>query len=492
MIHSNVTDMSRVAPTRSDPVAWGGSMLFGGPLGKFARVPSRSWWTPTRVLIVMAALTYSVGFLLDVPCAVNGWASPDRYEHLCYSDIPPLFSLRGFADGFFPYIQTPPGGQPLEYPVLIGMFMAVAGAITRALGTAVPDLNQGLAFFGVNVVMLYPFLLLTVLATARTMRARPWDAAMVALAPSVLLAATINWDLIAIGLAATAILLWSRKYPVAAGVLLGLAIAAKFYPLLFLGPLLILCLRAGQMRAWFRLTLAAAATWLVINLPFAIANFEGWFYFYDFSSTRSQDFGSVWYAASLWGLPSIPPDLLNLVATGSFLVLCAGIAALIWFAPTRPRLGAMLFLVVAAFVVTNKVYSPQFVLWLVPLAALARPIWRDFLAWQAGQVAYFIAIWWYLAGLDTEGSRGMTPEWYGFFVFVHVGVTIWFAALIIRDAIYPEDDPIRTDGIPENADDPAGGVLDGAADRWPRQPRRVDTDESADQSDPAISTTTGA
>ncbi len=486
--------MSRAAPTHADPVARGAAAVIGGPLGRFARVPASSWWTPGRILIVMAALAYSLGFLLDVPCTMNGWASPDRYEHLCYSDIPPLFSLRGFADGFFPYLETPPGGQPLEYPVLIGLFMQVAAWITQGIGVVVPDLNAPLAFFGVNVVLLYPFLLLAVVATARTMRARPWDAAMIALAPSVILAATINWDLIAIGLAAAAIMLWARKQPVAAGVLLGLAVSAKFYPILFLGPLLILCLRAGRMRAWTRLAIATIVTWLAINLPFAIANFDGWFYFYDFSSTRGQDFGSVWYAASLWGMPSIPADQLNLIATGLFLVLCGGIACLIWLAPQRPRLGGMLFLVVAAFVVTNKVYSPQFVLWLVPLAALARPRWRDFLIWQAGQVAYFVAIWWYLAGAGIDDAKGMTPEWYGFFIFVQVGVTIWLCALIIRDSLYPECDPIRTDGIPCDADDPAGGVLDGAGDhplraRWPRHV----ADEADYADDPSErSTTTGA
>jgi hypothetical protein len=100
-------------------------------------------------------------------------------------------------------------------------------------------------------------------------------------------------------------------------------------------------------------------------------------------------------------------------------------------------------------VVTNKVYSPQFVLWLVPLAVLARPRWRDFLIWQAGEVMYFIAIWWYLAGFGIDGARGMTPEWYAFFIFVHVGVTVWFAALVVRDALYPEFDIVRASKISE-------------------------------------------
>lgn len=465
MAHDEPT---RVSPTLSDPVAASGSEVVGGPLGRLARIPSAAWWTPVRVLVVLSALAYALGVVLDQSCMSNGWASPDRYEHLCYSDIPPLYALRGFADGYLPYLQTPPGGQPLEYPVLIGIFMQVAAWVSSALiGVLGTGANAALVFFGVNVILLYPFFLLAVLATSATVRARPWDAAMVALAPSVILAATINWDLIAIGLAALAIMLWSRRRPGWAGLVLGLAIAAKFYPILFLGPLLLLCLRAGRMRA-FGLTVAgAAASWLVVNLPFALANTEGWAYFYRFSSERGQDFGSIWYALSLWGVPSVPADLLNPLATGTLLVLCAGIGALILFARRRPRLAPMLFLVVAAFAVTNKVYSPQFVLWLIPLAVLARPKWRDFLIWQAAEVAYFIAVWWYLAGYGVEDAKGMTPQWYAFFTVVHIVATVWLAAVIVRDTLHPQCDIVRTDGVPEDVDDPGGGVLDRAAERLP-------------------------
>ena len=70
--------------------------------------------------------------------------------------------------------------------------------------------------------------------------------------------------------------------------------------------------------------------------------------------------------------------------------------------PGPPRLAALAFLTVGRFVLTNKVYSPQYVLWVLPLAVLARPRWRDLLIWQAAEAAYFVAIWWYLVGYGTE------------------------------------------------------------------------------------------
>lgn len=43
-----------------------------------------------------------------------------------------------------------------------------------------------------------------------------------------------------------------------------MGVAAKFYPLVVFGPLLLLCLRAGQLRE-FAKTLAAAAAWPAVD-----------------------------------------------------------------------------------------------------------------------------------------------------------------------------------------------------------------------------------
>jgi len=130
---------------------------------------------------------------------------------------------------------------------------------------------------------------------------------------------------------------------------------------------------------------------------------------------------------------------------------------------------------VAAFVVTNKVYSPQYVVWLVPLAAMARPRWREFIVWQAGEIVYFVAIWWFLVGYGVTDTKGMTPQWYAVATLVHIAVTIWFAALIIRDMLKPDQDPVRTDGFDDDSDDPGGGVFDKAPDVFTLQRLRRPT-----------------
>ena len=200
-----------------------------------------------------------------------------------------------------------------------------------------------------------------------------------------ILCATINWDLPAVALAAVGMALWARRYPTWAGVAIGAAAAAKFYPFLLLGPLLVLCWRAGRMNAFARVFGGAIGAWLVINVPFMLINFDGWARFYTFSSERGEDFGSVWLLMTNIGI-GLPASVLNKVATGLFLLLCVGIAVLALRTIRRPRFAQLAFLVVAAFVITNKVYSPQYVLWLIPLAAMARPRWR------AGSATAHIAV----------------------------------------------------------------------------------------------------
>lgn len=465
-----------VAPSVDDPLIRPGSERIGGPLGERAW-QGGSWWSPLRVVLLLASLGYTLGYLLDQSCRRTGWASPERYEHLCYSDIPPLYALRGFADGLIPYLQVGPNGTHLEYPVLTGVFMWIAGVISRALVAWNTTLDAAVTFFDVNVIGLFIALLVTVAATALTVRRRPWDAAMVALAPTVILAATINWDLLPLAFAGVAVVAWSRNRPVWAGAFLGLAIAAKFYPVFFLLAFGLLALRTGRWRAWWQLVAGTAVSWLVVNLPVAIVSPDGWATFYRFSQTRGEDFGSPWFAITELGLPSIPANVLNEVATGSLLVLLTMIAGLVLLAPRRPRLAQVLFLVTAAFVLTNKVYSPQYVLWLVPLAALARPRWRDFLIWQAGEVAYFVAIWWFLVGYGVSDTKGMTPQWYALAILVHIAATGFFAAMVIRDILRPACDPIRSDGFPEDRDDPGGGPFNGAPDVFSRDrgPRRTDS-----------------
>jgi uncharacterized membrane protein len=428
-------------------------------------VTGGSWWTPVRIIALVALGMFALGMVQKYPCYDDGWfrGANTQYTRLCYSDIPHLYQGRGFADDLVPYFDRIPdnvsGGMSyLEYPVLTGLFMEAASWLTPHGG----DLqHREQVYWLVNAGMLLACAAVIAVCTARTHRRRPWDGLLVALAPAFALTATINWDLLAVALTAAGMLMWARSRPLAAGILIGLATAAKLYPALLLWPLLILCLRAGRMRQFRTAAVGAAGAWLVVNLPVMLRAWDGWKKFYTFSQERPVDFGSVWMIISQQ--TGDPLEHANIYATLLVAIGGLGIGALTLYAPRRPRLAQLAFLVVALFVVTNKVYSPQYVLWLVPLAALARPRWRDFLIWQACESVYFGGIWLYLAYTSGgDSAKGLPPEGYQVAIAVHLLGTLYLCAVVVRDVIMPEKDPVRLGGD----DDPGGGVLDGAKDRW--------------------------
>ena len=110
-----------VAPTRSDPVAASFSEAIGGPVGRHAR-PHR-WWTPVRVLLVLAAVVLGLAIVHSQPCLKTHWANDEaRYGKMCYSDTPYLYTDRGFVEGRWPYADPHGRYQVMEYPVGISYF----------------------------------------------------------------------------------------------------------------------------------------------------------------------------------------------------------------------------------------------------------------------------------------------------------------------------------------------------------------------------------
>jgi uncharacterized membrane protein len=103
----------------------------------------------------------------------------------------------------------------------------------------------------------------------------------------------------------------------------------------------------------------------------------------------------------------------------------------------------------------NKVYSPQYVLWILPLAVLARPRWRDLLVWQAGEIAYFVAVWFYLGGFTAPAASGADDTTYWIAIGLRVAAQLWLVALVVRDVLRPEQDPVRADGVTDDPMEPS-------------------------------------
>jgi uncharacterized membrane protein len=232
--------------------------------------------------------------------------------------------------------------------------------------------------------------------------------------------------------------------------MVGLGTAAKLYPLFLLGPMLVVALyrrRPDDRRdlASFAAAAGAAAfTWVVVNLPAWIYGFHGWEAFWRFNAARGPDLGSLWLVASLRG-HAASPHTINVVSWCAFGVVCVAVLVLGLRAPVVPRPAQLAFLVLVGFLVVNKVYSPQYVLWLLPLAVLARPRWRDLLVWQAGEVLYFALVWLYLGGYTASGTAQAVDPAYPWAIVLRVCAELYLAAVVVRDVLVPSRDPVLSE-----------------------------------------------
>ena len=99
---------------------------------------------------------------------------------------------------------------------------------------------------------------------------------------------------------------------------------------------------------------------------------------------------------------------------------------------------------------------------ILPVSASTRR-WRDWFIFTAGELIYFVAIWWHLGGFLAPGDSS-PDRIYWMSVLIRLCTQGWVLIMVVRDAIRPEHDPVRR---PEGVDDPTGGTLDQASDaRW--------------------------
>jgi uncharacterized membrane protein len=459
----------RVVPSWTDPVVTQASEAVGGPWGRYAVTGRALFWTPLRVCLLFTTFVLAMAWIKQAPCSDGNWTGWLQYTHFCYSDTVPLFGLHELGSGALPYLDS-----AVEYPVATGAFMAAAAALARVYDGAaqavglLPDVPSVQSYYVVTCLLLSICALLTTRAVLGLSGRRPWDAAMVGLSPLLFVHAFTNWDLFAVALASLGLWAWARERPILAGVLIGVGVAAKLYPALLLVALFLLCLRAGRLKAWLSTAVAAGLAWLAVNAPIAILATDNWLRFFSLNRSRPADPDTLWNLllhATDHRLLDGPladgqtPSTLNAVVAVALVAMVAGAAWLTLAAPVRPRVAQLAFLLVAGFLLLNKVWSPQYSLWLLPLAVLARPKWRSLLVWQATEALLWVPrLLWYL-GTD---NRGVEVEWFFLGIVVRDVAVLVLVALVIRDILHPDGDVVRTSW--PGVDDPAGGALDGSDD----------------------------
>jgi uncharacterized membrane protein len=384
--------------------------------------PARRTVTLALVLGCLAG-TLVVGAIHKAPCIRSDWSDGRQYHLACYTDIVPLFGTEQLSGGRLPYLNrcAPSEGSCDEYPVLTMYLMRVAGWISG------DHLSR---FFWVNAV------LLTICAAATAIGLYLLDARRAlwfALAPSLALEAFVNWDLLAVALATAGTVAFFRLRDVRSGALLGLGAAAKLFPALLLIPFGADRLHRRHPDRAIVLVWTAAASWIVVNLPFAVFGLHGWWMFFRLNGSRLADWDSLWSIGcrAFTGDPAcLPVWLINLLS----FVLFVAIVALLWGAKARkydfPR-WELAFPVLAVFLLVGKVYSPQFGLWLLPWFALVSRELRRFVAFEIADVAVFFTRFQFFG--DYTGIGGL-PRWvFETAVVIRAAVLVWCLIGWVRD-----------------------------------------------------------
>ncbi|MCF7551966.1 glycosyltransferase family 87 protein [Pseudonocardia sp. WMMC193] len=487
----------RVVPSWTEPLVASASRLVGGPLGRHALVGRAAFWTPLRVVLLLAVVTLALGWFAKAPClqqyrAEDGtlaldWQNNRQYVAMCYSDTVPLYSIERLDDPTaIPYRDSWQDGDGavryMEYPVLTGFFQWGAARLTDVWQSLpLPSALSVVVYFDIVASALAACWLVVVWTVVRMRsagdaftaagRSRPWDAALVAISPLVAVHAFTNFDALAVALACAGMLALTRRRPVLAGILLGLGGAAKLYPLLLLLPIVLVAVRRRDVGVAVRTVAAAAVAWLAVNVPVLLAWAPGWWEFIRLNRTRPADPDSLYYALSYFtgwsGFdgplgPDQAPNTLNAVSASLLVAACAGLVVLAAKAPRPPRVASLAFLIVAAFLLVNKVWSPQYSLWLVPLAVLALPRWRLLLAWMAIDALVWVPRMFYYVG---PGQKGLPPDWFLGAVLLRDAMVVLVAVLVVRSVLRPQTDPLRAPD-PEADGEAAAAVLDADPD-WP-------------------------
>ncbi|MGA8847976.1 MAG: glycosyltransferase 87 family protein [Nocardioides sp.] len=450
------------------------SAAVGGPAGSRVRARSSggsgsggrwraSWWTPLRVLLALTALAFGLGLVAKSSCVSDQWRGDVGYSHVCSSEIADAYTGTSLVEGGWPWAADPAtlARHPiLQEPALVGLWAYATARVTQVLaGSAdlqeryavsasslplVPAVRrERVVFVAVNAVALAGLALLTTVALSRVHRRRPWDAAGFALSPLLVLTGLSAWDLLAVSAVALAVLAWSRQRPRLAGLSLGVGAAAGVWPVLILLAVFLSAVHTRRKSEVLPCAATALGAWAAINAPALLSGRAQWERFWASAIDRAPDSGTVW--TILDQSVGLSQDLVLVTSWALIGLWVVAVAALSLLAAVPPRVSQVALLLVAGFVLLRPSFEPHQALWLLPLAALARPRWRDLLVWQACAIFFAAMHSWWLGGYLAPGGEGEAGA-YWFAIGVHVLGTLWLVAVVVRDLWWPELDPVEERG----------------------------------------------
>jgi hypothetical protein len=382
-------------------------------------------------LVLLSLFGIILSYIKFSPCINENFSGLAATSRGCYSDIPIFWSSHLLEAHLWPYQFTTLVGieqiiNPIEYPFLTGLVIWIISFITLN-----PD-TFGVSFFLINSLINSFLFIATVLLINKI---KPKSSIYFALAPAVFFSIFINWDLYAVATTLLAIYFYDKNKLLLSAFFLATAVSFKFYPIVLFFAILIIGVRRKQIYNTVLFVLQTFMFFILINIIPILIDFKGWLYFYQVSLNRKVGSGSLWEFLALSG---IEVKSLNYLAVFATFLTYLVIAIYFFKFHEEINLATMAFLCVFAFVLFNKVYSPQFVIWLTALAVfvLNRNIQKYFFVlWQFSELVFHFAIWRYLYwqgfGNKTSGISDQTFKW--LIAFRILCLLLFVSTLILRN-----------------------------------------------------------
>lgn len=414
---TSVPQGASIVPLSAEPMARGIVEFFGGPRGRFASRPANAMAFIASVGWIFLSLAYLAkancagGKKLDNGLISLNWDGNRQYTSFCYNDIIPLYQGRGLNHEGFVYAFSWQEGdltRYMEYPVLAGMFQWIVAFFSRLTyplvkWAVVPEDGW---YFALTALVMSIIWVITLRMVAELAGTRRWDALLVAASPLVVMHAFTNWDIPSIAFAVAALTMAKRRKNVLAGVFIGLGTAFKLWPLFLLGAFIVLAIRNRAWMPFLKMLAAAIVSWVVVNLPIALKYPDAWGEFYRLNSTRGWEWTTVYAVLGRRFGFAAEVEPINTFSLVGFLLCCAAIAVFGIRAARQPRVAEMVYLIVMCFLLFNKVWSPQYSLWLLVPAALALPNWRLIFSWGLVDALVWPILMWHMMGADQKGAPG--------------------------------------------------------------------------------------
>ena len=379
-------------------------------------------------LLIPGIIAIFLSYLKFGYCISENFSGLSATSHGCYSDIPIFWNTHLLEIHLWPYqITNIPEIQqvinPIEYPFLTGLFIWIFSFITPQ-----PD-NFGVNFFIVNSVFNSILFLLTLFVIYKI---KPNNVKYFALAPAVFASLFINWDIFAVLTTLISIYFFDKNKRLYSSLFLAISISFKFYPIVLLFAVAIIGLKKKQFKQSFGFTVNTIIFFLIINIVPVLINFKGWFYFYQISSSRGVGSGSFW---EFLNLNMIKITNLNLWAVGATVITFILMGIFLINSYCESNLASMSFLCVFSFILFNKVYSPQFVIWLASLAVLILREQRQikaFIVWQFSELIFHFGVWRYLYWQGFGGkTSGVSDQMYKWLILFRILCLLLFVYTII-------------------------------------------------------------